>query len=240
MQKNNFSAIMSVRYIRNNIEIIPKYGGVYKHYVDEEGLKYLDGVNPTQKEILDDGAIIYLLYIGLSDNLLSRFKWHLGITNSSHSNIMNGTLSTLRLSYMANHININSLSQQDELNKFMDKHIYIQYMETENFEAVEKDLISSNDVPLNIKGNTHSFTTINTDRRIKIRNEYYSRYPEYKKDIKRNSSSSVKITDIELGKYVEEAKKDGIKNKSKFLRWFRDVKKLSASQSKLYKAWETK
>jgi len=238
MYENNFSAIMSVRYIRNNIKIIPKSGGVYKHYVDEQGLKYLDGVNPTQKEILDDGTIVYLLYIGLSDNLLNRFKWHLGITNSSHSNIINGTLSTLRLSYMANHINISSLSQQDELNKFMDKHIYIQFMETENFEAVEKDLISLNDVPLNIKSNIHPFTTINTNRRTKIKNEYYKRYPEYKKDTKKNLSSSSKIADTELRKYVEEAKKDGIKNKSKFLRWFRDVKKLSASQSRLYKAWE--
>ena len=95
----NFNKITPVSDVRKNIKDIPKLGGVYKHYVDKQGLEYLDDVHPTTREIASDGTEVYLLYIGLSSNLFKRFKWHLGIINKSHSNLIHGTLSTLRLSY---------------------------------------------------------------------------------------------------------------------------------------------
>ena len=167
-----FTKIISISNIRKNIKDIPRLGGVYKHYVDKEGLAYLDGVHPKTKEMAMDGTEVYLLYIGKAKNLFDRFKWHLGVSNTSHKSIVLGTLSTLRLSYMANHKEIICLSEQNKLNSFMDKHTYAQYGATEDFDYIEKQLIAENDLPLNIKGNTHAFIPINKLRRKAMRSKY--------------------------------------------------------------------
>lgn len=168
----NFTEIISASKIRESIKEIPKQGGVYKQYVDEEGLGYLDGVQPSTKELIADGKEVYLIYIGRTKNLFDRLKSHLGFTNTSHGSITRGFISTLRVSYMANHKDIHCLSQTDELNQFMDEHIFIQYMATEDYVAVEEQLIKENDLPLNIKGNTHSFVKTNKLRRKEIKSKY--------------------------------------------------------------------
>ena len=45
------------------------------------------------------------------------------------------------------------------------------------------------------------------------------------------------IDDKVLREFARKAEKEGIKNKSKFLRWFRDVQQQSAAEKRLYKAW---
>ncbi len=246
----NFTKITPVSKIRKGIKEIPKKGGVYKQYVDKKGLEYLDGVHPTTKEIASSGTAVYLLYIGLAKDLHDRFKWHLGTTNTSHKSILGGWLSTLRFSYMANHNEIKCLSEQNKLDKFMDEHIYIQYMITEDFEAIEEQLIKENDLPLNVKGNIHPFVKTNQDRRKNIKAKYLAEnemvlnrdstaistgYPT--KVGKYNRSNSL-IEDKVLREYARKAEKEEIKNKSRFLRWFRDVEQQSAAQSRLYKAWD--
>lgn len=54
----------------------------------------------------------------------------------------------------------------------MNEHTYAQYMPTEDFDHIEKQLITENDLPLNIKGNTHSFIPINKLRRKAMRSKY--------------------------------------------------------------------
>ncbi len=172
MSNLSFTVIEPISEIRTGIKEVPKKGGVYKQYTDKTGLEYLEGVIPTTKEITLDGKEVYLLYIGRTKNLFDRFKSHLGITNTSHGSIVRGFISTLRVSYMANHKDITCLSQGDKLNKFMDEHIYIQYMITEDFVSIEEQLINDNDLPLNIKGNSHSFLKTNKLRRKKIKSKY--------------------------------------------------------------------
>ena len=166
-----FTQIQSTLSLRNNITDIPASAGVYKQYMDKVGLKLLEDVHPTTTEIVN-GEEIFLLYIGRTKNLRERFKSHLGLTNVSEGSITRGFISTLRVSYMANHKDISSLSQQEKLNEFMDKHIYIQYMVTNDFIAVEEQLINENDLPLNIKGNKHPFVKINKARRKVIKDLY--------------------------------------------------------------------
>ncbi|PKG81890.1 hypothetical protein CXF85_15245 [Colwellia sp. 75C3] len=167
-----FSKITSAKVIRDNIADAPKSGGVYKHFINKEGLKYLSGVDPTEQETADDGSTVYLLYIGLAKDIQYRLKWHLGIVNVSHSCIVHGTLSTLRLSYMSNHENINCLSEQEKLNEFLNKYVYMSYYETPDFKSIESSLISSHDLPLNIKDNKHSFVQTNKARRKEMKAAY--------------------------------------------------------------------
>lgn len=245
---NTFTKIISVSEIRKNIKDIPKEGGVYKQYVDRQGLEYLDGVYPTTKETASDGTEVYLLYIGLAKDLFDRFKWHLGMTNTSHKSILGGWLSTMRVSYMANHKDILCLSEQDKLNEFMDKHIYIQYLVTKDFRRVEQQLIKENDLPLNIKDNSHTFVQTNKSRRSAIRQKYKKEKSNSIEDgttfIKTISSKleqksvTLKNDDNTLKELARKAEKQGIKNKSQFLRWFRDVEKHSAAQRRLFKAWD--
>lgn len=230
-----FTKIISISDIRKNIKDIPKVGGVYKHYVDKQGLEYLDSVHPTTTEIAADGTEVYLLYIGLSSDLFKRFKWHLGIINKSHSSIIHGTLSTLRLSYMANHKKINCLSEQEKLDNFMDEHTYAQYMITEDFDKIEKQLIKENDLPLNVQRNSHIFVQTNSSRRVaiskKYKNEHTDDTPTHKKKV------GGRIEEDKLIKYAKEAKKEGIQNKSQFIKWFRKDKNKKASQDRLHHAW---
>ena len=46
------------------------------------------------------------------------------------------------------------------------------------------------------------------------------------------------IEDKVLREFARKAEKEGIKNKSKFLRWFRDIQQQSAAQNRLFKAWD--
>lgn len=243
-----FSKIISVSEIRKTVNNIPNEGGVYKQYIDKKGLKYLDGVYPTTKEIASDGTEVYLLYIGLAKDLFDRFRWHLGITNTSHKSILGGWLSTLRISYMANHKEIQCLSEQNKLDQFMDKHIYIQYLVTEDFIALEEQLIKENDLPLNIKGNSHTFVQTNMARRSAIKQKYKkeksncidessSRSSIIYSNSKQNSVNS-NNDDKTLREFARKAEKQGIKNKSRFLRWFRNIEQKSASQNRLFKAWD--
>ncbi len=243
MTSQSFGKIISVSEIRKNIKQIPKVGGVYKHYIDSEGLKYLDGIQPGIQEKTKDGNTVYLLYIGKATNLFDRLKSHLGFINTSPKQIYDKWLSTLRMSYMANHKDIQSLSEQKKLNQFMDKHIYIQYMPTEDFHTIEKQLISENDLPLNLQDNFHHpFASINRARRYEIhskfKNENIQLAPSNSPKAPKNNKSRISsIVDTELRKLAIEAETDGITNKSRFLRWFRDEKKMSASQDRLYDAW---
>ncbi len=231
-----FTKIIAISEIRNNIKNIPKIGGVYKHYIDKQGLEYLDGVHPETKEIADDGTEVYLLYIGKAKDLFDRYKWHLGITNASHKSILGKWLSTLRLSYMANHQEIQCLSEQDKLDEFMDKHTYTQYMITEDFDNIEIQLIKENNLPLNVQDNSHNFVHTNRTRRNAINNKYQNKYIN---DIQNNKKRSNKmIEDKLLRAYARKAEENGIKNKSRFLRWFRDIEEQSAEQSRLFKAWD--
>ncbi len=209
---------------------------------------YLDGIQPSTKKLTAEGKEVYLIYIGRTKNLFDRFKSHLGFTNTSHGSITHGFISTLRVSYMANHKDINCLSQADELNQFMDEHIYIQYMVTEDFVAIEERLIKENDLPLNIKGNSHTFVQTNKLRRKAIIKKYNKEntnsvstthaYDIQTYSKKQNNKSNSMIDDKILREFARKAEKSGIKNKSNFLRWFRDIQQQSAAMNRLYKAWD--
>jgi len=230
-----FTKIIPISNIRKNIKDMPKVSGVYKHYIDKKGLEYLDGVDPETKEIAADGTEVYLLYIGKAKDLFDRYKWHLGITNTSHKSILGKWLSTLRLSYMANHQKIQCLSEQDKLNKFMDKHTYTQYMITEDFNNIEIQLIKENNLPLNVQDNSHKFVHTNRTRRNAINDKYQNEHTNKISVSKKETRE--RIGDEELIKYAKEAKETGIPNKSRFIVWFRKVKEKKASQERLGIAW---
>lgn len=60
----------------------------------------------------------------------------------------------------------------------MDEHISIQYMVTDDHVAVEKELIRSSSLPLNIKDNDHPFVETNKARRKAIKKRYQKEYGE--------------------------------------------------------------
>ena len=230
----NFTNILSIKKIRTSIMEIPKQSGVYKHYISKEGLKYLN-VNPDKKVIAYDGTEVYLLYIGKAKNLFERYKWHLGFINTSEKSIKGKWLSTLRLSYMANHKDITCLSEQVALDEFMDKYTYSQYLVTDDFHKLEEELINDNSVPLNIKGNKHIFVPTNKQRRSDLVNKYFGSI-----DVKEATILSKRITDLQLDTYTKLAIKCGVKNKSRFLTWLRSDLKVSTSQDRAFKVWENK
>ena len=242
----SFSKIISVSKLRSKVNDIPKEGGVYKHFIDKKGLESLEGVYPTTKEIAADGTEVYLLYIGLSKDLYKRIKWHLGMSCVSPYAIFHGFVSTLRVSYMANHKDIVCLSEQDKLNDFMNQHTYIQYMVTNDYEVLEKQLIEENDLPLNIKGNTHPFVEINKRRRKEIKNNFSINSKDiptknnllYDKSKPKYNNSM--INSASLVKYARKAEQEGIKNKSRFVKWSRSSEQKSASQERLYEAWNNR
>ncbi len=238
--KLTFNNIIQISEIRKNIKNIPKVGGVYKHFVDKEGLKYLDGVCPTTKDRSLNGIDVYLVYIGKAKNLFERYEWHLGIRNTSKKQLLDKWLSTLRHSYMANHKNISCLSEQAILNEFMDRHTYSQYVATEDFDSVEEQLIKENDLPLNVKNNSHVFVHTNRKRRNAIYDKYLKEFGNINdsKNVSKTINRKKNINDDKLREYAKDAEKHGIKNKSNFVNWFRTVEKQSASYSRLSKAWD--
>jgi hypothetical protein len=228
----NFTTnIISIEKIRQNINDIPKQSGVYKHYISTEGLDYLD-MDANEKAFADDGTEVFLLYIGKAKKLSERYKWHLGFINTSENSIKGKWLSTLRLSYMANHKNIICLSEQSLLDDFMDKYTYSQYLVTDDFNRIEQELIRNSSAPLNIKDNKHKFVETNIQRRLDLVNKYFDSI-----DIKETATSSKKITDMQVNIYKKLAVKCGIKNKTGFLKWLRS--KVSISQDRAFKAWTT-
>ena len=170
-----FTQPTSAKHIRKHITKIPKDNGVYKQYVTEEGLKFLDGVRPIYWKTVDNQRI-GLVYIGKAKSINQRLGWHLGFINTSHSNICSGTISTLRKSYMANHKDIRCLSEQEKLNTFLDKYVYIEYAITPDYMYIEDKLIEEYDVPLNIKGNVHEFIKTNRERRKEMTDAYKIKY----------------------------------------------------------------
>ena len=170
-----FSEIESALNIRNNIDSYSTESGVYMHFVDEKGLKLLKGVCPVNFE--KHGKIkLGLVYIGKAQNMKQRLRWHLGIINIKHVNICNGTLSTLRHSYMANHSDIECLSQQDKLNEFLDNYVYIKYCLSDQYKSIEEEMIRKYSPPLNIQGNTNPFIATNKERRKAIRDAYREKF----------------------------------------------------------------
>ncbi|MBD1559924.1 hypothetical protein HC752_23655 [Vibrio sp. S9_S30] len=171
-----FTRLFSALEIRNDINEVPNKGGVYKHFVDTEGLQKLNGVFPSKQEIIPSGESVHLLYVGMAKDLRYRLKWHLGMVNTSHSCILHGTLSTLRLSYIANHEDIDCLSKQELLNVFLDQHVYISYSQTSDYVGIEQALIKQHDLPLNIKGNQHPFVKVNKERRKRTKENYINKF----------------------------------------------------------------
>jgi len=183
MKELKSKVIYQVIKIREKISSISTCSGVYKIFIDDEGLSFLNNVPTKESEIAKNGKKVHLLYLGKSYNIKSRYMWHLGITNVAHSNIMNGTLSTFRLSLLANHKIITDLSKQDELSSFMDKHLYIKYLCAENYDDVEDKLLKKSDVPLNIKDNySHPFVSINMQRRNLRRQQYFLKYSNFQEN----------------------------------------------------------
>lgn len=167
----DFSEIESVRNIRRNIQTISNSSGVYVHYIDRNGLLLLPDVEPSAWD-KSNNKEIGLVYIGKARDMQERLSWHLGFINVSHSCIYHGTLSTLRHSYMANHKNIDCLSQQNALNTFMDNHVYIKYCLSGQYEEIEEVMINKYSPPLNIQGNNNPFIATNKKRRKSIKDAY--------------------------------------------------------------------
>ncbi len=68
--------------------------------------------------------------------------------------------------------------------------------------------------------------------------ERYSDVSDIKNHLNlQNNKNNTMIDDKAIREYARRAEKEGINNKSRFLRWFRDVEQQSAAQSRLYKAW---
>lgn len=170
-----FSPVAPAQTIRNTILNIPASGGLYIQYIDVAGLIFLQDVQITNWETYNTDRI-GMVYIGKSSDIQKRLRWYLGIINVSHSCICHGTLSTLRHSYMANNTNINCLSQQEALDSFIDRHIYISYAITEQQEAMESALLKKYAPPLNIQGNSNPFVKTNKRRRKAIKDAYRMKF----------------------------------------------------------------
>ncbi len=171
IQHKKLVKVYKVSEIRKNIDKVERYSGVYKFFVDKQGLSLLEDVVCNSKSFANNKEIFFI-YVGIAKDMNYRIKWHLGFVNVAQSNILNSSLSTLRFSLMANHKYINCLSQQKELNDFMDNHMYIQYLITEDYANIERDLIDEDKPPLNIKDNSNPFVDTNRMRRYKILDEY--------------------------------------------------------------------
>ena len=197
MKYKKLAKVYKLSKMKNNLDIVPTKAGVYKFFVDEKGLSLLDNIKCNVHETINNQKI-YLLYVGISKDLRYRFKWHFGLINAKHENILNGTLSTFRFSLMANNTQITCLSQQEILNKFMNNYIYLQYLITEDYELIEKDLIKKYKPPLNIKDNTSLFVDINKSRRQNMLYKYKNTNITLNNDI--NKNNKIDIESINYGK----------------------------------------
>jgi hypothetical protein len=136
--------------IIESLKSIPNKGGVYFWYVDANGASKLG--------ISIDGCSIknnyFLIYIGLSQDLRMRLKWH---TTDKHSlsSIKAGTLSVLRQKLST--LLFDNWHSKDGVDEFMDKHMKVEYQLNPEYEQVEIELINSHVLPLNVRGNNHPF-----------------------------------------------------------------------------------
>lgn len=118
-----------------------KTSGVYKWYITKEGAKQL-GV-PIDDCYLKDNTH-YLIYIGSGKNLKQRLKYH---TRGPK------TLSTLRKSISV----LLNENDEDKITAFMKQHMIFDYVDRDDYEEYENQLIKENILPLNIKNNNHPF-----------------------------------------------------------------------------------
>lgn len=134
---------------------IPTEPGVYFWYVTKSGAHKLglDVQDCTQENNL------FLVYVGLAQNLNQRIDWHL---NDSHSisSIKSGFVSTLRQSLSALLVG-EMVTSKEVVDHFMRTEMKFRYEICPNPKEREDVLISSHSLPLNLKGNkSHKFFKI--------------------------------------------------------------------------------
>jgi len=132
--------------IINKIKTIEKCGGVYKWYMTPEGTDLL-GI-PTEGCTEKDG--LRLVYIGLSKNMRMRLKWH---CEDKHlqSSIKSSALSVLR--QKLNTLLTDRWDGKEEVDKFMDQHMKVEFEYLDKYKEIELQEIVSNKLPLNARNN---------------------------------------------------------------------------------------
>lgn len=137
------------------MEKIPSESGVYFWYVTESGAQKLglDVQDCTQENNL------FLVYVGLAQNLNQRIDWHL---NDSHSvsSIKSGFVSTLRQSLSALLVG-EMVTSKEAVDHFMRTEMKFRYEICSSPKEREDSLIAAHSLPLNLKGNKgHKFFKI--------------------------------------------------------------------------------
>ena len=111
-------------------------------------------INRIQKRDIE-GEEYWALYLGISNDMLGRAKWHI-LQKHSVSAVKHGTLSTLRQSLSAL-LDIDMSCSEEVVNMFIDNNCYWEweYTDKDNAKKEETNALRSDDkcYPLNIQEN---------------------------------------------------------------------------------------
>ena len=132
-------------------------------------------IDKIQKRDIE-GEEYWALYLGISNDMLGRAKWHI-LQKHSVSAVKHGTLSTLRQSLSAL-LDIDMSCSEEVVNMFMDNNCYWEweYTDKDNAKKEETNALRSNDkcYPLNIQENlTVGKDIINKLKRIRKEHKKY-------------------------------------------------------------------
>lgn len=151
----------SVKHLRNSKCVkVNQCPGYYIWWFKEKSIKKLLSPlsNIDYNKLTSDGNGYVALYFGISSkpssSLYKRARWHI-FDKHTPSKVSSGTLSTLRQTLSAL-FGLDMTKSQDAVNKFMDDNCEWEWHCTKSgkdAENVEKEELSTNYYPLNIKDN---------------------------------------------------------------------------------------
>lgn len=181
----NLSKVSLLRVqLKNGESVISNRKGIYCWWFKKNSaeiiLSKLDlnesEINRIQKRDIE-GEEYWALYLGISNDMLGRAKWHI-LQKHSVSAVKHGTLSTLRQSLSAL-LDIDMSCSEEVVNMFMDNNCYWEweYTDKDNAKKEETNALRSDDkcYPLNIQEN-HTVRKDIIKKLKRIRKEH-KKYP---------------------------------------------------------------
>ena len=179
----NLSKVSLLRVqLKNGESVISNRKGIYCWWFKKNSaeiiLSKLDlnesEINRIQKRDIE-GEEYWALYLGISNDMLGRAKWHI-LQKHSVSVVKHGTLSTLRQSLSAL-LDIVMSCSEEVVNMFMDNYCYWEWEYTDNAKKEETNALRSDDkcYPLNIQENL----TVGKDiiKKLKRIRKEHKKYP---------------------------------------------------------------
>lgn len=143
----------------------PQIPGIYRWWVNEEGLKRLN-ISTERLHMCEMKNKMYALYTGKATNLKHRLRWHIKDTHTARA-IHTGCMSTLRQTLHALlDIPQNELEGQREVITFLNSYMKFEILEQWDINTIEKKHIADVYTPLNASNKTEFGKILKKARRL--------------------------------------------------------------------------